>query len=104
MVMATFPRTFPASMWRMASGTDSSGYDLSTTDHGFALQESALPFEGPDAAAEVAEPMMAEFPAGEYPHLVELMVEHAMQPGYDFGEELEFGLELILDALDAELR
>ena len=43
--------------------------------------------------------MMEQFPAGEYPHLVELATEHVLQPGYDFGDEFEFGLDLILDGL-----
>jgi len=68
--------------------------------YGFALQEASLPFEGPDGAAEVAEPMMALMGTGAYPHLVELATEHALQPGYDFGDEFGFGLELILDGLE----
>lgn len=67
--------------------------------YGFALQEAALPFTGPDTAAEVAEPMMQQCPADAYPHLVELTTEYIMQPGYDFGDEFEFGLNVILDAL-----
>jgi AcrR family transcriptional regulator len=67
--------------------------------YGFALQEAALPFEGKDTAADVAEPIMERFPAGEYPHLVELATEYILQPGYDFGDEFEFGLNVILDAL-----
>jgi AcrR family transcriptional regulator len=67
--------------------------------YGFALQEASLPFEGPDSAAEVAEPMMALMSEGAFPHLVELAVEHALQPGYDFGDEFDFGLELVLDGL-----
>jgi AcrR family transcriptional regulator len=67
--------------------------------YGFAIQEAALPFDGPETVAEVAEPMMEQFPAGEYPHLVELATEHILQPGYDFGNEFEFGLNVILDAL-----
>jgi hypothetical protein len=67
--------------------------------YGFALQEAALPFEGKDTAADVADSIMESFPAGEYPHLVELATEHVLQPGYDFGDEFEFGLDLILDAL-----
>jgi AcrR family transcriptional regulator len=66
--------------------------------YGFALQEAALPF-APETVADVAEPMMQQFPAGEYPHLVELATEYVLQPGYDFGNEFEFGLNLILDAL-----
>ena len=43
--------------------------------------------------------MMEQFPADEYPHLVELATEYILQPGYDFGNEFEFGLNIILDAL-----
>jgi len=67
--------------------------------YGFALQEASLPFDGPETVAEVAEPMMQQFSAGEYPHLVEMAIEHILQPGYDFGNEFEFGLSVILDAL-----
>ncbi|MDP3894158.1 TetR/AcrR family transcriptional regulator [Nocardioides sp.] len=67
--------------------------------YGFALQEASLPFEGADAAAEVAEPMMEAFPAGEYPHLVELATEVVLQPGYDFGNEFDFGLDLVVTGL-----
>ena len=37
--------------------------------------------------------------AGEYPHLVEMATEHILRPGYDFGDEFEIGLTVILDAL-----
>ena len=67
--------------------------------YGFALQEASLPFDGRETAAEVAEPMMQRFPAGEYPHLTEMATEFVLQPGYDFGDEFDFGLDLILDAL-----
>jgi AcrR family transcriptional regulator len=71
--------------------------------YGFALQEAALPFSGADTAAEVAEPMMQQFPADAYPHLVELTTEYILQPGYDFGDEFDFGLDVILDALSRSL-
>jgi len=67
--------------------------------YGFAVQEASLPFQGPDGAAEVAEPIMALMAAGAYPHLVEFAQEHALKPGYDFGDEFEFGLDLVLDGL-----
>jgi AcrR family transcriptional regulator len=67
--------------------------------YGFALQEASLPFNGPDTAPDIAEPMIRQFPVGEYPHLVELATEHVLKPGYDFGDEFEFGLNMILDAL-----
>jgi AcrR family transcriptional regulator len=72
---------------------------LDAFTYGFAVQEASLPFEGPDGAADVAEPIMALMGTGEYPHLVEFAQEHALLPGYDFGDEFDFGLELILDGL-----
>jgi AcrR family transcriptional regulator len=72
--------------------------------YGFAVQLASLPFEGPDGAAEVAEPIMALMGAGEYPHLVEFAEQHALRPGYDFADEFEFGLELVLDGLARMLR
>ncbi len=44
--------------------------------------------------------MLAQFPADEYPHLTEFTTEHVLQPGYDYGDEFEFGLDLILDGLE----
>lgn len=67
--------------------------------YGFALQEVSLPFRGPDTVADLAGSIMKPFPVGTYPHLVELATEHVLQPGYDFGDEFEFGLGLILDGL-----
>jgi AcrR family transcriptional regulator len=66
---------------------------------GFALSEAALPINGPQTVTEVAESMMHLFSADTYPHLVEFSTEHTLKPGYDFGQEFEFGLDLILDAL-----
>ena len=68
--------------------------------YGFALQEAGLPFDTPEETAELAQTMVAGFPADAYPHLTELAVEHVLQPGYDHGEEFEFGLDLILDGLE----
>jgi AcrR family transcriptional regulator len=68
--------------------------------YGFALQETSLPFGTPEETAEVAQTIMAEFPAHEYPHLTEIATEHVLQPGYDYGNEFRFGLDLILDGLD----
>lgn len=56
--------------------------------YGFALQEDALPFK----AAE-------HFSADGYPHLTEMATEYFRRPGYAFGNEFEFGLDVILDAL-----
>jgi AcrR family transcriptional regulator len=69
--------------------------------YGFALQEVNLPATGGEEMADLAEGILEPLPAGEFPHLMELTVEHVLQPGYDFGAEFEFGLELILDGLEA---
>jgi AcrR family transcriptional regulator len=68
--------------------------------YGFALQEASLPFDTPEETAEVASEIMEGFAADAYPHLTELAVEHVLQPGYDYGDEYAFGLELILDGLE----
>lgn len=70
--------------------------------YGFVLQELSLPFSSSDELDEVAEGIMREMPADAYPHLTELMIEHALQPGYDYGDEFAFGLSLILDALQPD--
>jgi AcrR family transcriptional regulator len=67
--------------------------------YGFALSETALPINGPETVTEVAGQMMKQFTTGDYPHLVEFSIEHILKPGYDFGNEFEFGLSLILDGL-----
>lgn len=71
--------------------------------YGFAIQEAALPITGTDDAAEVARAIAARFSTGEYPHMVEFATERALKPGYDFGDEFDFGLGVILDALAAAL-
>lgn len=71
--------------------------------YGFALQEAALPFRGRDTAAEVTAPIVQLFSTGQYPHMVEIATEHVLKPGYDFGDEFDFGLNLILDGLGRQL-
>jgi AcrR family transcriptional regulator len=71
--------------------------------YGFALTESALPIHGPEPVAEIAGSMMRQYPADAYPHLAEFTTGHVIQPGYDFGDEFPFGLDLILDGLARSL-
>lgn len=72
--------------------------------YGFALQERSLPFDTADETPHAIQAIMARFATGEYPHLTEIAVEHVLQPGYDYGDEFEFGIELILDGLATALR
>ncbi len=72
--------------------------------YGFALQEASLPFDTSAETSELAQAILAQFPADQYPHLAEFTFEHVLQPGYDYGSEYEFGLDLILNGLESALR
>jgi AcrR family transcriptional regulator len=80
--------------------------------YGFALQEKNLPFESVEESAAVAEEQVRQFAelaeerqfaelAEEFPHLAEVVAGHIAKVGYDFAAAFEFGLDLILDALEA---
>ena len=89
------------------------GFTLAATAHafslldsfvyGYALQERGLPFDSPEETIEVATSIMDGFGADEYPNLTAFVVDHVLQPGYDYGAEFEAGLDLVLDAI-ASLR
>ena len=68
--------------------------------YGFALQEGSLAFWHPRRDLRAREGLSAAVPAKEYPCLAQLTSEHVLQPGYDYGEEYEFGLDLILHGLE----
>jgi AcrR family transcriptional regulator len=79
--------------------------------YGFALQEKTVPFENAEGAAAVAEEQVRQFEAqaeeqqlaalaDEFPYLAEVVAGHVTKVGYDFGEAFEYGLDLILDALE----
>lgn len=68
--------------------------------YGFALQERNLAFGNPEETSALAKAFLRQFPSEEYPRLAAFTVEHVLQPGYDYGEEYEFGLDLILDGLE----
>lgn len=67
--------------------------------YGFVLQELSLPFASTPEVDEVAGDILRELPPDAYPHLAEMITEHALRPGYDYGAEFDFGLAHILDAL-----
>ena len=79
--------------------------------YGFALQEKSLPFETVEESAAVAEAQVREFAelaeerqfatlAEEFPYLAEIVGGHVASVGVDFAKEFEWGLDLILDALE----
>lgn len=68
--------------------------------YGFALQERSLAFGTPEETSELAKAFLLQFPTQEYPNVARLTIEHVLQPGYDYGDEYEFGLDLLLDGLE----
>lgn len=72
--------------------------------YGFAMQEKALPFDTEERSTVVVQQILAAMPADEFPHLVEFSREHVLRPGYDYGQEFEWGLDLVLDGLERARR
>ncbi len=67
--------------------------------YGFAMQERALPFDTEERSTELIEQILAAMPVDRWPHLVEFSREHVLKPGYDYGKEFEWGLDVVLDGL-----
>ncbi len=71
--------------------------------YGFATNEASLPSDPGMETAELAALMAEQYPAEEYPHLARFTLQHVLRPGYDYGDEFEYGLDLILDGLEKAL-
>lgn len=76
--------------------------------YGFAQQEKSVPFDTAEELPEVIEqqtrhveqsPDLGDF-AEEFPYLAEVVVGHIATSGFDFADEFEYGLGLILEALE----
>ena len=79
--------------------------------YGFALQEKTVPFDSAEDAAALAQEQVRRLDAqaqeqqlaalaDEYPYIAEVVAGHVAKVGYDFGHAFEYGLDLILDALE----
>jgi len=89
------------------------GFSLEATVHaysiqdayiyGFVLQEADMgPETAEDFAAEAQRQMDAyQDQLAAYPHLAEVVGGHVAKVGYDYAAEFRFGLDLILEGLDA---
>jgi AcrR family transcriptional regulator len=67
--------------------------------HGFVLQEVNLPFRSEAELAAMTGAIMETFPASEFPYLFEMTVQYVLQPGYDYGNEFDSGLKVVLDGI-----
>jgi AcrR family transcriptional regulator len=82
------------------------GHAMSILDsyvQGFAQQEVSLPLDPSGDIGAATEEIMAqqEAMADAFPNLAAMAMSLILQPGYAYGNEFEFGLELILDGLEA---
>jgi hypothetical protein len=73
---------------------------LASYIYGFVVQEMSMPFGTSEETAERAGAVLQTLPANQYPHLAEMATEHATRPGHNYAHEFEFGLDLIIDALE----
>ncbi len=82
--------------------------------YGFALQEKYVPFDTAEEGAAVATEQVREFAelaeerqfgslADEFPYLAEVVAGHVAKVGHDFAAAFEYGLDLLLDALERRL-
>lgn len=69
--------------------------------YGFALTEVNIPLQPDVAPEEIIEEM--DVAADDYPHLTEMMTDLVMGKDYSYGNEFDYGLELILDELERRL-
>jgi hypothetical protein len=70
---------------------------------GFALQETSFPFSNAEELAAVGDELLAQVPVDEYPSFARVGAE-LLASGFAYGDEFEFGLDLILDGIDRAVR
>jgi len=77
------------------------GAVLDSYVYGFTMQETHLPFGGGEQIGELAEAIIEAMPADGYPNMVAFTLNHVLKPGYSFSASFEFGLDVLLDGLEA---
>jgi AcrR family transcriptional regulator len=77
---------------------DSYIYGFALQENGFAQQRDRASLGSEESLAKV---MLEQLPAEQYPHIAETVGGYVTGSAYDFAEEFEFGLDLILDGLEA---
>jgi AcrR family transcriptional regulator len=67
--------------------------------YGFALVEASLPSQAEGEFVGAVEDIASALDAEAYPNLVGFTVEHVFQPGYEFSDTFEVGLDVLLEAV-----
>ena len=76
-------------------------FTLDSYIYGFVIQERSLPIGTAEEVVDIGEQMLQGLPANDFPALREVIVEYD-RSGRAIRDEFEFGLELILDALERD--
>ena len=66
--------------------------------YGFVLQEQSLPFGSADEMAQIGAELLGGADPDAYPNLARVSTE-LLAAGFDYADEFEVGLDLVLDAL-----
>ena len=85
------------------------GFSMEAAAHAFSLLDNyvyghviqEISFETSKERGEATKPILEHLQGDEYPHLTELAALQEATSPFDYDTEFEFGLNLILDALDA---
>lgn len=87
----------------------SAGFSIENTAHAFwlldsyvyghVIQETSMPINTSEETTDSTGSVLEQDTIDDYPHLVEIG-EHAQRSAFSFDREFEFGLDLILEALD----
>ncbi|HEX4189059.1 MAG TPA: TetR/AcrR family transcriptional regulator C-terminal domain-containing protein [Solirubrobacteraceae bacterium] len=75
---------------------DSYIYGFALQEKGFAGQKDRLPADEESLSGT----LVRELPADEYPYIAEVVGGYVTGPDFQLADEFEFGLDLILDALE----
>jgi hypothetical protein len=67
--------------------------------YGFALVEASFPSQTEGEFVGVVEDIASALDADAYPNLVGFTVEHLFQPGHEFSDTPEVGLDVLLAAV-----
>jgi AcrR family transcriptional regulator len=72
---------------------------------GFAMQEASLPLDQSGSIEAATERILEQqhMMSNAFPHLGEMAAELILKPGYAYGNEFQFGIDLILDGLERAL-
>jgi len=73
---------------------------LDSYTYGFALQEGTIPVAGAEQIADLATEILGVHTAEAYPNMAAFTTGYVLHGDYDFADEFDWGLDLVLDGLE----